>query len=49
METDMKPLSEMKVEDMDVLDVPDGENGFESCSAFTVDEIVVDDATESIL
>jgi len=49
MDVDMEPLSEIKVEAVDVLDVPDGEYGFESCAAFAVNEVVVEDATESIL
>lgn len=44
----MAPPCAMKVGDVDVLGASDGEKGFESWAAFSVDEVDVEDATESI-
>ncbi len=49
MDMDIKLSSEMNVGDVDVLGAPDGDDVLESCAVFVVDEVVVDDALDSIL
>lgn len=46
---DMKPLSEMNVEAVTVLDVSDGENGFDSWATVIGGNIAVENVAESIL